>query len=164
MKDTERKNPNRIQKVNSLIEHQLAPILLTALEGQKGLVTITKVETSRDMKWAKVWISILPTSNPHPSRPLEADETPSPIRRRQGYGGQEGRGGKSLSQTGGKSQTAPSFDDKILKFLHTNIYDIQGELNKHFATKIIPKISFHLDTGPRYAQHIEELVKKIHEE
>src|SRR3989338_4318306 len=112
-----KKDTNRIAKVNSLIEHQLAPILLTALEGQKGLVTITKVETSRDMKWAKVWISI-----------FNGDDT------------------------------------AILNFLSKNIYHVQGELNKHFATKIIPKISFHLDTGPRYAQHIEELVKKIHSE
>ncbi len=112
-----KKDTNRIAKVNSLIEHELGPVLHEMLDFQKGLVTITKVETSRDMKWAKVWISIL------------------------------------------------NGEDKlVLDFLTKNIYQVQGEMNKHFATKIIPRISFHLDTGPRYAQHIEELVKEIHEE
>jgi len=120
-----RKNSNRIAKVNSLIEHELGPVLHEYLEGpdapvginQKGLVTITKVETSKDMKWAKVWISILNGN-----------------------------------------------DDKILAFLAKNIYHLQGEMNKHFATKIIPRISFHLDTSPRYVEHIDQLIKKIHEE
>ncbi len=112
-----KKDTNRISKVNSLIEHGLGPVLHEELEGQNGLVTITKVETSRDMKWAKVWISIL----------------------------------------GGD-------DDKILKFINAHIYEIQGGLNKNFKTKIIPRLQFFLDTGPRYAQHIEELVKKVHEE
>ena len=109
-----KKDTNRIAKVNSLIEHELGPVLHEFLDSQKGLVTISKVDTSRDMKWAKVWISI--------------------------FNGD---------------------DKKILEFLTKNIYDIQGEMNKHFATKIIPRISFQLDTSPRYAQHIEELVKQI---
>lgn len=110
-----RKNTNRIAKVNSLIEHQLGPILHEFLEGEKGLVTISKVETSADMKWAKIWISIL----------------------------------------GGD-------DAKILKLINLHIYEIQGELNKSFATKIIPRLQFFLDTSPRYVEHIEDLIKKIH--
>jgi ribosome-binding factor A len=139
----EKKDTNRIAKVNSLIEHELGPVLLEYTKELKGLVTITKVDTSRDMKWAKVWISIF-NGNPHPSH---QGGTPSPL-------DASGRGENGLT----------SFDDKILKFLAKNIYDIQGEVNKHFHTKIIPRISFHLDTGPRYAQHISELIEKIHEE
>ncbi len=112
-----RKETNRIAKVNSLIEHQLGPVLREFLEGQDGLVTITKVETSRDMKWAKIWISI--------------------------FGGD---------------------DKKILNLLSEHIYELQGDLNRTFATKIIPRISFHLDTSPRYAQHISELIEEIHSE
>jgi ribosome-binding factor A len=111
------KNTNRIAKVNSLIEHELGPVLHEFLDWQKGLVTISKVETSRDMKWCKVWISI--------------------------FNGD---------------------DKKILNYLKENIYDIQGEVNKHFHTKIIPRISFHLDTSPRYVQKIDELIRKVHEE
>lgn len=112
-----KKDTNRIAKVNSLIKRELGPVLLEFLHGQDGLVTITKVETSKDMKWAKVWVSIL----------------------------------------GGD-------DKQILNYIAKNIYDIQGELNKHFFTKIIPRISFHLDTSPRYAQHIDEVIRKIHGE
>lgn len=114
---TPRKDVNRIAKVNSLIQHELGPILHETLEGEKGLVTITKVETSRDMKWAKVWISI--------------------------FGGD---------------------DDKILNHINSHIYEIQGETNKYFSTKVIPRLQFFLDTSPRYVEHIEEVIKKIHEE
>ncbi len=112
-----KKDTNRIAKVNSLIEKELGPVLHEFLDWQKGLVTITKVDTSKDMKWAKIWISI--------------------------FNGD---------------------DDKILNFLAKNIYDIQGELNKNFATKIIPRISFKLDTSPRYVQHIDELIREVHKE
>lgn len=112
-----KKDTNRIAKVNSLIQHELGPILHEELGGGPGIVTITKVDTSKDMKYAKVWISI--------------------------FGGD---------------------DQKILAHLTKHIYEIQGELNRHFSTKIFPRLSFHLDTAPRYVEHIEELVRKIHEE
>lgn len=113
----QKKDTNRIAKVNAYIQQKLGIVLLEQLQNHKGLVTITKVETSRDMKWAKVWISI--------------------------FGGD---------------------DDKILGHLSKNIYEIQGELNRSFSSKIIPRISFHLDTSPRYVQHIDELIKEIHAE
>jgi ribosome-binding factor A len=111
------KNPNRIPRVNSYIQQNLSEILREFLSEESGIVTISKVETSRDMKWAKIWISIL----------------------------------------GGS-------DEKILSHLNKNIYYIQGKLNETFKTKIIPRIQFFLDTSPRYVQHIEEVIKKIHEE
>ncbi|HVY67665.1 MAG TPA: 30S ribosome-binding factor RbfA [Patescibacteria group bacterium] len=112
-----KKDTNRIAKVNSLVEHSLGPILHELLQNQAGMVTVSRVETSRDMKWAKVWITIFNGS-----------------------------------------------DEKILNFLAKNIYHIQGELNRSFQTKIVPRISFHLDTAPRYVEHIEEVIRKIHEE
>lgn len=126
MKPEVKKDTNRIAKVNSLVQKELGPILHEFLDWQNGLVTITKVDTSKDMKWAKVWISIF---NP---------------------------------QDGTKSFTES--DKKILDFLEKNIYDVQGELNKHFHTKIIPKISFKLDTSPRYVEHIDELLREVREE
>ncbi len=109
------KDTNRIAKVNSLVEKALGPILQEFLDWQPGLVTISKVDTSKDMKYAKIWISI-----------FKGD------------------------------------DAKILEHLSKNIYDIQGELNKNFHTKIIPRISFHLDTSPRYVEHIDELIREVH--
>lgn len=113
----QKKDTNRIAKINSYIQQELGMILREFLADQNGLVTISRVETSKDMKWAKIWISI--------------------------FGGD---------------------DDTIFDRLNKNIYDIQGELNKTFTTKIVPRISFYLDTTPRYAQHIDELIREIHEE
>jgi ribosome-binding factor A len=151
MRQEVKKDTNRIAKVNSLIQHELGPVLHEFLDWQNGLVTITKVETSKDMKWAKVWISIF---NPNAKRSEDEPRSPLPIR----------KDGKSLIKTHKKIHPAPTLDDKILKFLTDNIYNIQGEVNKHFHTKIIPRISFHLDTSPRYAQHIDEVLRKIHSE
>lgn len=117
LKMDEQKKSNRIAKVNSYIQATLGPILMEFLEDQKGMVTISKAETSRDMKWAKIWVSI--------------------------FNGN---------------------DKKILDSINKNIYHIQGELNKKFTTKIIPRLQFFLDTSPRYVEHIEKIIKKIHEE
>lgn len=132
MRPAVKKDTNRIAKVNSLIQKELGPILHEYLDWQNGLITITKVDTSKDMKYAKVWISIFSTPN-------------------------------------GKESQSPKFDiaqadKKILDFLAKNIYDIQGEVNKHFNTKIIPRLSFHLDTSPRYVEHIDELIREVHDE
>ena len=134
--DKEQKNPNRIAKVNSKIQIELGEILREFLEGEKALVTITRVETSKDMKWAQVWIDILPTGN------LKAkNEEPA-----------------------GDHKTATPFDDKILKHIQSNIYEIQGEMNRKFTTKIVPRLQFVLDLTPRYVQHIDEVIRKIHQE
>jgi ribosome-binding factor A len=146
-----KKDTNRIAKVNSLIQHELGPVLHEYLDWQKGLVTITKVEASKDMKYAKIWISVF---NPDPQTQKNETGLPAPIR----------KDGKSLIRASKKRPAVVSLDDKIMKFLAANIYDLQGEVNKHFHTKIIPRISFHLDTSPRYARHIEEIIKKVHEE
>ena len=146
-----KKDTNRIAKVNSLIQRELGPVLNEFLDWQKGMVTITKVETSKDMKYAKVWISIF---NPDPQTQKDEISTPAPIR----------KDGKSLIRANKKKPVVVSLDDKIMEFLAANIYDLQGEVNKHFHTKIIPRISFHLDTSPRYAQHIDEVIRKIHSE
>lgn len=125
-----KKDTNRIAKINSLIQLNMGSILNDFLEDQNIMVTVTKVDTSKDMKWSKIWISIFHTKKPKTG--IETNNTAA--------------------------------DEKILNYLQKNIYKIQGELNQHFATKIIPKISFHLDTSPRYAEHIEEVIKKIHGE
>ena len=114
---TAKKDTNRIAKVNSFIQQALGPILLEFLNDDSGLVTISKVEASRDLRWAKVWISI--------------------------FGGN---------------------DQKTLDRINHNLYQIQGELNQKFSTKIVPRLQFFLDTSPRYVEHIDELVRRVHEE
>jgi ribosome-binding factor A len=117
MKPTKPTNTNRIPRVNSLIQQKLGEVLREYLDGEKGLVTITKVDTSKDLRHSKVWISI--------------------------FGGD---------------------DDKIMKAIEKNIFEIQGALNSSMNTKLFPRLSFHLDTSPRYVEHIDELIKKVHEE
>ena len=55
-------------------------------------------------------------------------------------------------------------DDLILAALRDNVYDIQGELNRRIMIKMVPRLQFFLDTAPRYAQHIDELIRKVKEE
>lgn len=110
-------NGNRKEKLNSLIQRLIGTSLPEFLDGQNGLVTVSRVETSGDSRWAKVWISIV----------------------------------------GGD-------DDKILATINKNIYSLQGELNRQMGMKMTPRLQFFLDTSPRYVQHIDELIKKIHDE
>lgn len=117
MKPQVKKNTNRIPRVNSLIQQKLGEVLREVLEGENGLVTVTKVETSKDLRHTKVWISI--------------------------FGGD---------------------DNKILKILGDNIYQIQGKLNSAMSTKLFPRLTFHLDTSPRYVEHIDDMIRKIHQE
>ncbi len=52
---------HRLPQVNELIRQELASLLLTEMEFPKGcLVTITRVDTAKDLRYAKVWLSVLP--------------------------------------------------------------------------------------------------------
>ncbi len=53
---------HRIPQVNEVVRQNLNNLILTELEFPKNsLVTITRVETSKDLRHAKVWVSIIPT-------------------------------------------------------------------------------------------------------
>lgn len=117
MKHKEAKNPNRIPKLNSLLQQLVGEAILPYVKIQNGLTTVSQVEVSGDSRWAKVWVSIV----------------------------------------GGD-------DDEIFKVLNDNIYDIQGVINNKLGMKMTPRIQFFLDTSPRYAQHINELLKKVNED
>lgn len=117
MKHKEPKNPNRMPKLNSLLQQLVGQAILPYLKTQNGLTTVSQVQVSGDSKWAKVWVSII----------------------------------------GGD-------DDEILKTLNDNIYDIQGEINDKLGMKMTPRLQFFLDTSPRHAQHINDLLNKLHEE
>jgi len=55
-------------------------------------------------------------------------------------------------------------DAPIMAKLRHHIYEIQGRLNQELQMKIVPRISFHLDTSARYAAHINDIFKKIEAE
>jgi ribosome-binding factor A len=111
------KKTNRVEKVNSLLEHLMGTVLLPYIKTVDGLVSIRKVETSKDLRWAKVWLTIVNGN-----------------------------------------------DESIMGMLKNNLYDIQGEVNRLMEVKIVPRISFHLDTTARYADHISKIFKEIEHE
>ncbi|MDD5626771.1 MAG: 30S ribosome-binding factor RbfA [Patescibacteria group bacterium] len=52
---------HRILQLNSLIQQELSRAFLTEVFlNRHALTTITKVETSRDLDHAKIWVSVLP--------------------------------------------------------------------------------------------------------
>jgi ribosome-binding factor A len=48
--------PNRINKINQLLQEELAKLIQE--EGFEELITVTAVETASDLKNARVWLSI----------------------------------------------------------------------------------------------------------
>ncbi|MFH1173042.1 MAG: 30S ribosome-binding factor RbfA [bacterium] len=56
--------PERMPKVNQLIKQVLSQAIYQEIEFPKNiLVTVTKVETARDLKTARIWVSIMPASH-----------------------------------------------------------------------------------------------------
>lgn len=107
-----------MEKINSLIQILLGTIILPYTKDQGTIISISKVNSSKDMRWAKAWITVVD----------------------------------------------PEKDKKVMKTLQNNLYDIQGELNRLMEVKMIPRISFHLDTTARYADHISQLFHQIEAE
>lgn len=54
---------NRIEKVNSLLEHEVGNILLRDFNFQGSLVTLTRVEATGNLIEAKAYISVMPEEN-----------------------------------------------------------------------------------------------------
>lgn len=53
---------HRIEQINELIRHELATLMLAEVEFPKGcLVTILRVEVSKDLRHAKVFVSVMPS-------------------------------------------------------------------------------------------------------
>jgi len=50
----------RIQRVNELLKEEVSQLLLKEMDFNNCLVTITEVETSADLRQAKIKISVLP--------------------------------------------------------------------------------------------------------
>lgn len=59
MKTEQQKPSHRIEKVNALLQQLVGEIIHTHVHIYKPIVTVSRVEASRDLKWAKVWISIV---------------------------------------------------------------------------------------------------------
>lgn len=107
----------RTEKVQALLQQAIGNYLMR-LE-LPSLTTISKVEVTPDLKWCKVWITVM-----------------------------------------GNTET----QNQTLKTLNEELYDLQGELNRKFEMKFVPKVKFAIDHGEEYASHINELLRKTHEQ
>ena len=107
----------RTEKVAALI-HKGAGEYLSLLE-LSGLTTISKVEVTPDLKWGKVWVTI-------------------------------------MGSVAVQRQTLGEIVEQLPEFQH-------GLIRK-LKMKIVPRVSFVLDHGEEYAAHINELLKKTHDD
>ena len=51
---------DRIKRINQLVKEKIADILVKELSFNNVLITVQNVDTSKDLKYAKVGISIMP--------------------------------------------------------------------------------------------------------
>ena len=51
---------DRIKRINQLVKEKIADILLREMSFDNVLITVQNVDTSKDLKYAKVGISIMP--------------------------------------------------------------------------------------------------------
>jgi ribosome-binding factor A len=114
----QKKNSNRMEKVNSLIQQLLSRTLLEFFKDGPAIVTVSRVVCSKDLRWAKVFITIANSEK----------------------------------------------DAPIMASLRKHTYEIQGVINDELAMKIVPRLSFYLDTGARYAAHVNDIFKQIEAE
>jgi len=50
----------RIKKVNELLKHEISQLLLKEIDFSNILVTITNIDTSKDLRQAKIKLSVIP--------------------------------------------------------------------------------------------------------
>lgn len=106
----------RTEKVSSVMQKEVGDYL--SRTELPALTTISKVEVTPDLKWCKVWITVM------------GDE---------------------------KKQKA------VMEILRENMYEMQGQLNRMFEMKFVPKVKFVIDHGEEYAAKINELLRKANE-
>lgn len=57
-----------------------------------------------------------------------------------------------------------SNEKEILSLLNENKYDLQGSVNRELQSKMVPRIKFVIDHSEEYASHINQLIRKSHED
>jgi ribosome-binding factor A len=68
---------DRIKRVNQLLKEKIADILLREVNFDKGvLVTVQNVDTSRDLKYAKVRVSVMPSEKSEKILKILEKQTP----------------------------------------------------------------------------------------
>jgi len=107
----------RTEKVSALLHQEIGNYLL--LLEFPALTTISKVEVTPDLKWCKVWITVMGDKDSH---------------------------------------------EEVLKILFENKRELQDLLIEKLTMKFVPRVKFVIDHGEEYAAHINELIRKTHDE
>lgn len=67
---------HRIERINSLIQEELAKILVREMNFHEALVTITEVECSDELDYATVRVSVIPSERAEPALKMLVKATP----------------------------------------------------------------------------------------
>ncbi len=111
----------RIQRVADEIKRIVAEIFIREFTSEEiGLVTVTKVTCTSDLREAKIYLSIY-----HKDR---------------------------------------EFVNVALEKIRAQTAFIRGLLGHRIALKFVPRIAFYYDDSQEYAENIERLFQKIHEQ
>ncbi len=109
----------RLEKMSKLIKEEISLIFLQKIRDSSiGLVTVTKVDVSPDLKNAKIHLSIFPND---------------------------------------KRESSLTKVKEMHGFFRT-------ELAARMTTRYVPELRFFLDDSADYVEHIDTLLKKIHED
>ena len=54
--------------------------------------------------------------------------------------------------------------DKILELIHSDIYNLQGKLNRRLNMRPLPRISFRIDYGSEQAETVERSFNRLERE
>jgi len=108
----------RLEKISKLIKEEISLIFLHKIQDTSiGLVTVTKVVISPDLRNAKIYLSVFPND---------------------------------------KRESALTKVKEMHGFFRT-------ELAARMTTRYVPDLKFFLDDSADYVEHIDTLLKKIHE-
>lgn len=51
--------------------------------------------------------------------------------------------------------------EQALEFLNKHLYEIQGQLYKKSTMRMVPKITFFLDSSEEFSEHLSEVFRKL---
>jgi len=109
----------RLEKISKLIKEEISLILLHKVhDSHMGMVTVTKVIISPDLRNAKVFLSVFPNE--------KRDVSLARVNEMHGY--------------------------------------FRTMLASRMTTRYVPDLKFFLDDTADYVEHIDTLIKKIHED
>jgi len=109
----------RLEKISKLIKEEISLIFLHKIQDASiGLVTVTKVVISPDLRNAKIYLSVFPNE--------KRDSSLTKVKEMHGF--------------------------------------FRTELAARMTTRYVPDLRFFLDDSADYVEHIDALIKKIHED